>query len=158
MRLNERGRLRAVKIQPAHAARAKKVRTPLRMSPWVAVLISVTFLIAIGGLAVTGHLPWIAPVAYLAASAVTVIAYAIDKRAAMKGRWRTQESTLHLLALVGGWPGAWISQLLFRHKTRKSAFIAGFVVCVLLNLAALAWAIIEPHGALGNLLWLIERP
>jgi uncharacterized membrane protein YsdA (DUF1294 family)/cold shock CspA family protein len=155
---DERGRLRALKIQPAHAPRANEIRIPPWMSPWVAVLVSVMFLISIGGLAVTGHLPWIAPVVYLLASVVTVVAYAFDKSAAMTGRWRTKESTLHLLALVGGWPGAWISQLLFRHKTVKSAFIAGFVLSVLLNLAALVWIVIEPHGPLGEFLWQIERP
>jgi uncharacterized membrane protein YsdA (DUF1294 family)/cold shock CspA family protein len=155
---DERGRLRALKIQPAHAPRANEIRIPPWMSPWVAVLVSVMFLISIGGLAVTGHLPWIAPVVYLLASVVTIVAYAFDKSAAMIGRWRTKESTLHLLALVGGWPGAWISQLLFRHKTVKSAFIAGFVLSVLLNLAALVWIVIEPHGPLGEFLWQIERP
>jgi uncharacterized membrane protein YsdA (DUF1294 family) len=113
---------------------------------------------AIGGLATTGRLPWIASVVYLSASAVTVVAYAFDKSAAMNGQWRTQESTLHLLALVGGWPGAWIAQRLFRHKTRKSSFMAAFVVSVLLNVTALAWVIIEPHGPLGELLWDIEWP
>jgi uncharacterized membrane protein YsdA (DUF1294 family) len=115
------------------------------------------FLISIGCLAVTGRLPWIAPVVYLVASVVTVVAYAFDKSAAMEGRWRTKESTLHLLALAGGWPGAWISQRLFRHKTAKSTFIAVFVLSVLLNLAALVWVVIEPHGSLGEFLWQIER-
>src|SRR5688500_4385754 len=45
---DEQGRLRALKIQPAHAARAKEIRAPSRMSPWVAVLVSVIFLIALG--------------------------------------------------------------------------------------------------------------
>jgi uncharacterized membrane protein YsdA (DUF1294 family) len=36
---------------------------------------------------------------YLALSLVTFIVYAIDKAKAKKGAWRTQESTLHLLAL-----------------------------------------------------------
>ena len=121
-------------------------------------MVSVMFLISISGLAVTGRLPWIAPIVYLLASVVTVVAYALDKSAAMTGRWRTKESTLHLLSVAGGWPGAWISQLLFRHKTVKSAFIAGFVLSVLLNLAALVWIVIEPHGPLGEFLWQIERP
>jgi cold shock CspA family protein len=82
---DERGRLRALKIQPAHTPRAKEVRTPLRMSPWVAVLVSVIFLIAVGGLAVTGHLPWIAPVVYMAASAVTVISLRLRQERSDKG-------------------------------------------------------------------------
>lgn len=154
---DERGRLCAVKIQPAHAPRAKKV-TPSRRLPWMAVSVPITFLMTIGGLAAAGRLPWIACVAYLSASAVTAVAYAFDKRAAKKGQWRTQESTLHLLALAGGWPGAWIAQQLLRHKTRKSSFMAVFVASVLLNLAAMAWVIIEPHGPLGALLWDLKWP
>jgi uncharacterized membrane protein YsdA (DUF1294 family)/cold shock CspA family protein len=140
---DKRGRLRALKIQPANAPRAKEVRKPSRMSPWVAVLVSALFLSAVTGLVVMRHLPWFVPVVYLVASGITVLAYALDKSAAMNGRWRTEEATLHLLALAGGWPGAWISQLMFRHKTRKASFIVGFVASVLLNLAALAWVVIK---------------
>ena len=43
---------------------------------------------------------------YLGASAMAFLAYALDKSAAMKGRWRTPENTLHIYALAGGWPGA----------------------------------------------------
>ena len=158
---DERGRLRAVKIQLVAAPRSKKVRTPSRMSskmsPWATVLVPITFLIFISGLAAANRLPWIAPVVYMVASAVTMIVYALDKNAAVKGRWRTKESTLHLLALAGGWPGAWIAQRLFRHKTRKGSFIVAFWLSVVFNLAALAWIVSEPDGSLGELLWKIER-
>jgi uncharacterized membrane protein YsdA (DUF1294 family)/cold shock CspA family protein len=154
---DERGRLRAVQIRPAGKARSKEARTS-PMSPWAAVLVSAMFMLLIAGLAAASYVPWIAPVVYLVASAVTVVAYALDKAAAMNGRWRTRESTLHLLALVGGWPGAWIAQLLFRHKTGKGSFIAGFILSVMLNLAALVWIVVEPTGLLGEVLWRIERP
>lgn len=32
---------------------------------------------------------------------------------------RTQESTLHGLSLLGGWPGALIAQQVLRHKSKK---------------------------------------
>jgi uncharacterized membrane protein YsdA (DUF1294 family) len=48
--------------------------------------------------------------------------YAADKSAAEQGRWRTSESTLHAVALVGGWPGALVARRVFRHKTRKQPF------------------------------------
>lgn len=69
----------------------------------------------------------------------TFAAYTIDKRAAEQGRWRTAESTLHTLALAGGWPGAWAAQRLLRHKSRKLSFLTTYVVTVLLNLGALVW-------------------
>jgi uncharacterized membrane protein YsdA (DUF1294 family) len=33
--------------------------------------------------------------------------YAKDKRAAEWGKWRTSESTLHTVSLIGGWPGGY---------------------------------------------------
>jgi len=74
---------------------------------------------------------------YLAASVAALIAYGVDKSAARGGRWRTPESTLHLLALIGGWPGALIAQKVFRHKSRKRSFRVAFLFTVALNCAAL---------------------
>lgn len=65
--------------------------------------------------------------------------YAWDKHAAAHGRHRVPENRLHLLALLGGWPGAWLAQRLFRHKTRKTAFQRRFAACVALNLLAIGW-------------------
>jgi len=78
-------------------------------------------------------------VLYLAASVTTAVIYRIDKSAAQTGRWRTAESTLHILALIGGWPGALIAQSLFRHKSRKPSFRVAFLFTVVLNCAALLW-------------------
>jgi uncharacterized membrane protein YsdA (DUF1294 family) len=50
------------------------------------------------------------------------IMYGLDKRAAIKGFRRIPESSLHVFALLGGWPAAFIAQSVFHHKTRKSAF------------------------------------
>lgn len=84
-------------------------------------------------------LPFGILVLYLAASAASVVVYAIDKSAARHGRWRTAESTMHLLAVIGGWPGALIAQRLFRHKSSKPSFQAAFLFTVLLNCALLFW-------------------
>lgn len=59
---------------------------------------------------------------YGIASLVTCVAYAMDKSAAVDGGWRIRESSLHLLALVGGWPGALLAQQVLRHKSSKAAF------------------------------------
>ncbi|MFZ2987811.1 DUF1294 domain-containing protein [Ideonella sp.] len=76
---------------------------------------------------------WIYPVA----SVLTLFAYTFDKLAAEAGRWRTSESTLHVLGLAGGWPGALVAQQLLRHKTAKAEFISNFWATVALNLAGL---------------------
>jgi len=79
-------------------------------------------------------------IVYAVASVLAFLAYGFDKAAAIERRWRTSEQTLHLLALVGGWPGALIAQQWLRHKTSKASFIAVFWFTVLLNVAAVvAW-------------------
>ena len=83
---------------------------------------------------------------YVAASLAAVVSYAADKSAARSGRWRTAERTLHLLALIGGWPGALIAQRAFRHKSRKPSFQIAFFVTVALNCAALLWFLISDHA------------
>jgi uncharacterized membrane protein YsdA (DUF1294 family) len=76
---------------------------------------------------------------YLAVSVVTAVAYGTDKSAAQSGRRRTRESTLHLLALIGGWPGALVAQRVFHHKSRKRSFQLVFLATIALNCCALLW-------------------
>ena len=76
---------------------------------------------------------------YLAASIITFLVYAVDKSAAKNGQWRTPESTLHLLGLAGGWPGALVAQKWLRHKSKKPSFQIIFWVSVVINCAAFAW-------------------
>jgi uncharacterized membrane protein YsdA (DUF1294 family) len=86
-----------------------------------------------------GNLPILFLVVYLVASSLTFIAYAWDKSAAKNGGWRTQESTLHLLSLAGGWPGALVAQKMLRHKSRKQSFQFTFWVTVVINCSILGW-------------------
>ena len=76
--------------------------------------------------------------AYLIVVAVTslwaFVAYGIDKRRAKTGNRRVPETSLHLLALVGGWPGALAAQRIFRHKTQKLSFQLVFWTVVVLHL------------------------
>lgn len=64
---------------------------------------------------------------------VSLLAYALDKSAAIQHQRRTPERTLHLLALLGGWPGAWLAQKVWRHKFRKRRFQAVFWITGLLH-------------------------
>lgn len=64
----------------------------------------------------------------VAASGTSVVLYGIDKFAAVGKKRRLPEATLHLVALLGGWPGAAIGQRLFRHKTRKASFLLKFLI------------------------------
>ena len=58
----------------------------------------------------------------LTINACTFAAFWRDKRAAERGRRRTPESTLLMLAILGGTSGAIAGQQVLRHKTRKEPF------------------------------------
>lgn len=55
-------------------------------------------------------------------SLVTFACYGWDKRQARHGRQRISENRLHVLSLLGGWPGALVGRQIFRHKTQKTWF------------------------------------
>lgn len=76
---------------------------------------------------------------YLATGLVTFLLYAKDKSAAQAGGWRTPESQLHLLSLIGGWPGAYYAQQTLRHKSAKREFQQVYWATVVINIAAFAW-------------------
>jgi uncharacterized membrane protein YsdA (DUF1294 family)/cold shock CspA family protein len=85
-------------------------------------------------------------------------AYAEDKRSARQGKWRINESILHLTELLGGWPGAFLAQRRLRHKVSKPGFqfvfwtiVLGYqlVACDSLQnwkLSRAAWTRISQHG------------
>ncbi|QDT03862.1 putative cold shock protein A [Rubripirellula lacrimiformis] len=104
------------------------------------------FLVVLTGAVVFGKLPVPILGLYFVSSVVAFVAYSLDKSAAKQGRWRTQESTLHLLGLIGGWPGAAVAQSLLHHKSRKQSFQVVFWVTVVINCGALGW-LFSPSGA-----------
>jgi uncharacterized membrane protein YsdA (DUF1294 family) len=108
--------------------------------------IALLFLAVVSGLVARGIFPAGVLLLYLTASGVAAIAYALDKSAAERGGWRTSESTLHVLAIAGGWPGALIAQRIFRHKSRKRTFQTAFVWTAAVNCAVLIlfWRMTRP--------------
>jgi uncharacterized membrane protein YsdA (DUF1294 family)/cold shock CspA family protein len=140
---DERGRLAATAIRfaatgriptpPKHSAR-RLPRTTLGLTAlsvlaigWVLQLVPDWIAATVGGL-----------------SLLALAFYGYDKSAAQHGQQRTPESTLHLIGLLGGWPGALLAQGLFRHKSSKRSFQQVFWVTVVLNVIGLA-AVISGH-------------
>ncbi|MES2476336.1 MAG: DUF1294 domain-containing protein [Verrucomicrobiota bacterium] len=76
---------------------------------------------------------WVLPTVMALVSLAAWFAYRSDKRRAQAGEWRIPEANLHLLELLGGWPGAFLAQRKFRHKTRKLSFQVVFVGIVLVH-------------------------
>ncbi len=67
----------------------------------------------------------------VALSSVTFLAYVHDKKRAVAKGWRVAEVHLHLLELLGGWPGAYLAQRKFRHKCSKVSYQAVYWFIVL---------------------------
>ncbi len=67
----------------------------------------------------------------------TFIAYAIDKRAAIKGNYRIPESNLHTLEFVGGTLGAMLGQKVLHHKNKKKTYQFVFKIIVFLQICAI---------------------
>ena len=63
---------------------------------------------------------------------VAFILYAYDKYRARRGARRVSEKTLHLVAIYGGFIGATLSMILFRHKVKKSSFLLWHIAIVVL--------------------------
>ena len=107
------------------------------------LMLAAAFLFFVSATTLAGMLPLAVLWIYLIASSITFFVYAFDKSAARNDRRRTPESTLHLLALVGGWPGALVAQRLFHHKSRKQSFQIVFWMTVILNCGVLGWLFSE---------------
>lgn len=64
---------------------------------------------------------WVAGVV-LAVNLLLFFAVRSDKRRAERGAPRIPEFTLHVAELLGGWPGGFLAQRTFRHKTAKFTY------------------------------------
>ena len=145
--------------QRHNARNLRFVKPPSRGAPafgaLVTVLIAAVFLAFIASAAARGTLSWLVVAWYGVLSVATFVAYRHDKAASRQRAWRTRESTLHLLALAGGWPGALLAQRWLRHKSAKTSFLTVFVATVLINLVVLVWlgfggGLSVVHGLIGR--------
>ncbi len=133
-----RKRAEDVRFAGPGIATAASRKSPGSVLPTVWLILAVLFLLLVGWLAFSGGIRPALAGAYLVLSAVTFLLYGMDKASAAGGGRRVPESSLHILGLLGGWPGALVAQRLLRHKTRKTSFQLVFWLTVAVNLA-LAW-------------------
>lgn len=139
---DDRGRLRAMQIRYAGSAKPLPVTPPPPRSNLTQAIVGASvFHLGLVALVVTSQAPWWVIPWYLVLSVVTFMLYGWDKVSARGGHWRTEESTLNGLALLGGWPGGWIAQHAWRHKSRKASFQAAFWSAVLVNVGVFAFLV-----------------
>lgn len=128
------GRPRAERVEYV-GSRPGRLQLTWMRSP--SVCAAITFFVAIALFAGNTSVPLGVPVYYLGMSMIAWLMYGFDKRQAESRGWRISENSLHLIALLGGWPGALVAQQQFRHKNRKRSFLMFFWVLAALNVAAL---------------------
>ena len=66
---------------------------------------------------------------------VAFITYGIDKLKARRNKWRIPESTLLLLAMIGGSAGAWLGLKVWHHKTLHKKFKYGIPLIFIVQVA-----------------------
>jgi len=119
------------------------------LSAGVAVGVAAPFILLICVLSATRLLPLLVAIIYITLSVWLFAVYGLDKRAALLGEWRASEASLHVMALLGGWPGALVAQRVFHHKTRKQPFHTIFRATVALNCVGLAAFLVVPLAVPG---------
>ncbi len=82
---------------------------------------------------------YIPAIVYSSVSLLTYIAYAMDKKRAIKGSWRISEKMLHSFEILGGAMGAFIAQQILHHKNQKFSYQLIFWAINILHIAG--WAI-----------------
>lgn len=119
-------------IRTRGQGRPARSESPARWTP-ARILVIPAFVLLYAFVASQGSVRPVVAMAYLLASLLAFIAYALDKSAAIQGRWRISESTLHIFSLACGWPGALLAQQLLRHKSSKPSFRTAYWGTVVLN-------------------------
>ena len=132
---DERGRPQADDVSfltPAHTKHEGSASGPL-----LPVVVVGVFCVVLVAAVILGTVRSLFLGLYAFMSTLLYLMYAADKSAARAGRWRTSEASLHLVALLGGWPGGLIARHALRHKTIKQPFRLVFWCTVALNCVAL---------------------
>ena len=64
---------------------------------------------------------------------ITFFTYGIDKWKAKRSKWRIPESTLLIMAVMGGSIGAWLGMKVWHHKTMHKKFKYGVPIILLVQ-------------------------
>lgn len=75
--------------------------------------------------------------AYVLVNLIAFLLFGIDKRRAVRGRWRIPEKTLLLFCALFGAAGGFAGMKAFRHKTLKPRFRFGVPCLLVLEILAI---------------------
>ena len=72
-------------------------------------------------------------IVFILLNIISFIMMGIDKRKAIKGKWRVPEKKLWMVAFFGGSIGILIAMRTFSHKTKHRTFTIGIPIMSLIN-------------------------
>ena len=76
---------------------------------------------------------------FLVMNILGVLVMAVDKRSAVKKKWRIPEKQLFLVSLLGGSIGTLTGMYLFRHKTKHWYFVVGMPLILIIQVAIVVY-------------------
>lgn len=79
----------------------------------------------------------------LAINGITFFTYGIDKWKAKRSKWRIPESTLLVMAVIGGSVGAWLGMKVWHHKTLHKKFKYGVPAIFFIQVALVGYVIFK---------------
>ena len=74
---------------------------------------------------------------FILINALAVLFTVIDKRKAIKGRFRISEDFLMTVAFVGGAAAEYVTMRVIHHKTKHKKFMIGLPLMILLHIAVI---------------------
>jgi uncharacterized membrane protein YsdA (DUF1294 family) len=81
---------------------------------------------------------------FIVINLVSFIAMGLDKHKAQKHKWRIPESTLFVLALIGGSVGSILGMRVFHHKTRHWYFVYGMPAILIVQIILVLALVFSP--------------
>lgn len=138
-----------IRVQPQSR---KKYRLSAQGIPWIKLLL-LLMLPVMGAFNLTLQYgaSWTFPI-YLITSLLSYYFYWDDKRRAQRNEWRITEANLQFWSLLGGWPGAFIAQQQFRHKTKKLSFqIVFWLIVIAHQLLWFDWVVMDGKWLVASL-------
>lgn len=75
----------------------------------------------------------------LAINIIGAIVNIVDKQKAIHNKWRIKESTLWLVAILGGAPLSYLTMKAIRHKTKHKSFMIGFPIISILEIVLIIY-------------------